>query len=179
MRGEQERRLGGTPDLASCRNDVWNKEARSGVPPRLSRYRLQLFRGRCLEIFRRNERAPRAKRQISLHLDEKVENPHPPFDRETVANVSAEDGIHCRRNLENVLWMEEYLDEFLRVPGVDEAQVNIHRLVNVALVTGEQFPASPRTIQDLVQSIGRLFARENGKENAAAENRIDETGCVA
>src|SRR5207245_10675758 len=33
-------------------------------------------------------------------------------------------------------------------------------------------------IENFVQSVGALFAAENGQENAAAENWIDETGSV-
>ena len=34
-------------------------------------------------------------------------------------------------------------------------------------------------IEHDIEDVGALFAREEGEENAAAENRIDETGGVA
>ena len=75
--------------------------------------------------------------------------------------------------------MEKHFDEFLRIPRINKPEVNVHRLVDVALVAREALPAFSRMIEHFVQDIGRLFAAEDGKKNAAAENRIDEPGGVA
>ena len=50
----------------------------------------------------------------------------------------------------------------------------IHR----PFVTPTKFSRSFGVVENFVQSVGALFAAENGQENAAAENWIDETGSV-
>ena len=75
--------------------------------------------------------------------------------------------------------MEEDFDEFLRIPGIDKTEVNVHGVIDVALVAGEEFFAFRRMIEHFVQNIGSLFACEDGEEDAAAEHRVDESCRVA
>src|SRR5437868_15485056 len=103
-----------------------------------------------------------------LQPNEQIEHPHPPSDREAVADVTPEDRVHRRRNLDKILGMKEDFDEFLRVPGIDETQIYVHCLIDVALVAREKPSAFRRTIEHFVESVRGLFAREHGEENAAA-----------
>jgi len=128
----------------------------------------------------RLERQSRTKRPAFLQTHDEIKKFHAPANRETVADVSAQHCIHRRRNLQEIGLGQEHFDEFLaRIPRIHEAQVNIHRAINRALITREQAATSSRIIECLMQSIGRFFPGENSEENSAAKDRIDETGGIA
>ena len=129
--------------------------------------------------FLRDERAARAERQVALQPDDEIEGRHPPANGEAAADVAAEDGVDRGGNLKNVLRIEKHLDEFLRIPGVDDAQISPHRAAQQPLVAGKKPPRLLRMIEHDVEDVGALFAGEEREEDAAAENRIDETGGVA
>src|SRR5437879_2585544 len=64
------------------------------------------------------------------------------------------------------------------LPRVHEPQINVHRAIHRPFVTPKKFSRSFWVVENFVQSVGALFAAENGQENAAAENWIDETSSV-
>src|ERR1700747_897591 len=116
---------------------------------------------------------------MTLHPNQKIKQPHAPANRETVAYISAKYCIYRWSKTEHTAWCEENFDEFLRVPRIDEPKINIHGAVHRSLVSREQPFRLVRMIKYFVQRVGTEFAAEHRKENAAAENRIDEFGRVA
>src|SRR5262249_58828444 len=116
---------------------------------------------------------------MALQPDQKIKHPHPPANREAVANVSAKHGVHCGRKPEHIAWRKEDFDELFRVPCVHEAKVNIHRAIHRSLVPRKQLGRLTRMIKNFVKCVGGKFAAEHGKENAATKNWIDKTGGIA
>ena len=74
---------------------------------------------------------------------------------------------------------EENLDELLRVPGIDEPEINVHGAVHRTFVSGEQAFGLARTIEHFVKNVSAFLAAEYRKKNSAAKDKIDESGGVA
>ena len=117
----------------------------------------------------------RGNRQVTLQPNEKIEKRHPPTNREAATNIATKDRVHRVRNMKNILRVKKDLDEFLRVPGINESQITIHRAAEQPLVFPEDSRPLLRMVEHNVKSVGTIFAGEEGKKNTAAENRIDET----
>ena len=79
----------------------------------------------------------RTKGPSFLQPDQEIKNFHAPLDGEAVSDIAAKNGIHRRRDLEQFLRIQEHLDELFRVPGIDEAQINVHRTIHHSLVAGK------------------------------------------
>src|SRR6476619_4021814 len=122
-----------------------------------------------------DKRAARTERQVALQPDDEIEGRHAPADGKTAVDVAAQDGIYRGRNLKHALWIEKNFDEFLRIPGIDEAQVTLHHAAQQPFVFREKARCFARMIEYDVENVGALFTREEGKENATAENRVDES----
>src|SRR6266567_6239207 len=147
--------------------------------PVFSWRRAYRFHGRWRFFFLWHERESWRNRMMALQPNQKIEYPHPPANRETVADISAKHCVHCRRKPEHIARREENLDEFFGVPCVHEAKINIHRAIHRSLVLREQPLRLVRVIENFVKRIGGKFAAEHGEENATAKNWIDEPGGVA
>src|SRR5205823_6599616 len=80
---------------------------------------------------------------MALQPNQKIKDPHPPADWKTVTDISAKHCVHGWRKAEHIARREENFDEFLRVPGVHETKINIHRAVHRPLVAREQSLRSP------------------------------------
>src|SRR5438105_1258109 len=106
----------------------------------------------------RNEGEARAERQKALQPDDEIKNGHPPADRKTAADVAAEDGIYCGRNLENVLRVKENFDELFCVPCVHKAQIISHHAAEESLVAREERRAFARVIENDIENVGALLA---------------------
>ena len=114
-----------------------------------------------------------------MQPNQEIKDPHPPANGETVADVPAEYGVHCRGETQHTARREENFDELLRVPGIDEPEINVHRAVHRTFVSGEQAFGLARTVEHFVKSVSAFFATEYGKKNSAAKDRIDESGGIA
>jgi len=75
-----------------------------------------------------------------LQPNKKIKHPHSPTDGKAVADISAKHCIHCGRKPKHIARREENFDEFLFVPCVPEAKINIHPEIHRALVLREQPP---------------------------------------
>src|SRR5690349_7991337 len=133
----------------------------------------------CFAASLRHKGKSLAQRPFSLQPHNQVKEFHPPSNGEAIADVTTKHGIYRRRNLEELRWCQKNFDEFLaRVPRFHETQINVHGTINQAFIVSEQASRSPWVIEHFVQNIGRLFAGEDGKKNAAAEDWINETGRI-
>src|ERR1041385_8808743 len=116
---------------------------------------------------------------MALQPNQKVKHPHPPANREAVADISAKHCVHCGRKSEHTARRKENFDELFRVPGVNEPKINIHGAVHSSFVPREQPLRQTGMIKNFVKCIGSEFTAEHGKKNAATKNWIDKTGRVA
>src|SRR5262245_42337627 len=133
-------------------------------------------------FFLRRERDLGCDRVVALQPNQEVKHPHPPANRETVADISAKHCVYRRRKPEYAACAarrKKNLDELLRVPRIDEPKINVHRAVHRSLISREQAFCLARVIEHFDQRVGAFFATEHGKKNAAAENRVDESSGVA
>jgi len=67
---------------------------------------------------------------VALQPDQKVKHPHAPANRKTVAHISAKHRVYRRGETEHIARCEKNLDEFLGVPRIDEAKINVHCAVH-------------------------------------------------
>src|SRR5437879_9147135 len=58
------------------------------------------------------------------------------------------------------------------LPRVHEPQINVHRAIHRPFVTPKKFSRSFGVVESFVQSVGALFAAENGQENRSEERRV-------
>src|SRR5438067_11012073 len=94
----------------------------------------------------------------ALQPNQEIKDPHPPANGETIADVSAEYCVHCRGETKHIAWREENLDELLRVPGIDEQEINIHRAVHRTYASGEQTIGLSRTIEHIDKNVNPFNA---------------------
>src|SRR5512133_3192347 len=76
-------------------------------------YRRGGLEWRRLTVRFRHQGKPRAKRPSPLHPYDEIEEFHAPANGKAVANVAAKNGIHRRRNLEQLGRCKKDFDEFL------------------------------------------------------------------
>src|SRR3954471_20583623 len=79
-----------------------------------------------------------AERQVALQEKYEIEDLHPPPDGKGGTDVSGQDGIYRRRQLETLRRGGENLDEFGSIPRVHKAQVHIHRPMHLTLVLAKE-----------------------------------------
>src|SRR5262245_30048856 len=130
-------------------------------------------------LFLRHERELRRDRVVTLQPNQEIKYPHSPANRKTVTHVSAKHCIYCLSKTQHGARREENFDELLRIPRIDEPKINVHRAIHRSLILREQAFGLARVIEHFVQSVGAFFTAEDCKKNAAAKDRINESGGVA
>src|SRR6266700_8308705 len=137
------------------------------------------FDGHSIFPFRWHECEPWHDRMVTLQPNQKIEDPHSPPDRKTIADISAKHCVHCWRKPKHIARRQKYFDELLRVPRVDKTEIDIHRPIDRALITREEALRLSRMSKNFVKNVCALLAAEHSQKYATAKNWIDETGGIA
>jgi hypothetical protein len=108
-----------------------------------------------------------------------VKDTKPPAHPEIPYFTPGKNRANRRHEFKKFFWIKKDFHEFLGVPGGGPLQINVKHAAYPSFVMTESFCPIPGLIQNQIKRIGRLFAGEQSEVNAAAEDRVNESGGIA